>query len=64
MWGGILDDNLASQRSCAGAGMRAVLRLLAAHEPARLRTRPVDYADPHLVRRARRVLGPAKRSGR
>jgi hypothetical protein len=60
MWGGILDANLGSQRACARAGMRPVLRLAAIHEPApaRLLTWPADYADPRLVERARRLLGP------
>jgi hypothetical protein len=60
MWGGILDANLASQRACARAGMRPVLRLAVVDEPvpARLRTWPAVYADPRLVERARRLLGP------
>lgn len=61
MWGGILDENLASQRANAGAGMRPILRLTAIHdsEPARLRVRRADYADRELVRRARRILSSA-----
>jgi hypothetical protein len=58
MWGGILDANLASQRANVAAGTRPILRLTAIHdpEPTRLRVRRVDYADPELVLRARRIL--------
>jgi hypothetical protein len=58
LWGGILDENLASQRANAAAGSRPILRLTAIlnTEPSRLRARRVDYADPELVARARRLL--------
>ncbi|HEY7202084.1 MAG TPA: hypothetical protein VIC57_17825 [Candidatus Dormibacteraeota bacterium] len=58
LWGGILDDNLASQRANAAAGSRPILRLTASFDtkPGRLWTRRVDYADPELVARARRLL--------
>jgi hypothetical protein len=59
MWGGILDGNLPSQRANAAAGMRPVLHVIALHEPVptRLVCRPVEYADPLLVKQARRLLG-------
>lgn len=59
MWGGIHDGNLASRQACVRAGYRPVLRvsaLLAGHHSL-IHGRPVDYADPDLVRRARRMLG-------
>jgi hypothetical protein len=64
MWDGILDENLPSQRAHAAAGMRPILRMTAVHQPAPtpLRLRAADYADPELVRRARRVVGgPSER---
>jgi GNAT superfamily N-acetyltransferase len=59
MWGGIIDSNLASQRSNAAAGFRPVLCVNAILEPppTRLHVRPADYADERLVERALRVLG-------
>jgi GNAT superfamily N-acetyltransferase len=59
MWGGILDSNLASRRSCIGAGFRPILRLTAVHEPqpTRIECWPADYADERLVERALHVLG-------
>lgn len=58
MWGGILDSNRASQHSSLRAGWRAVLHLVAEHEPepTRLRTWRVEYADEHLVERARLIV--------
>lgn len=58
MWGGILDENVASQRANAAAGGRPILRLTACldAEPAHLRMRRVDYADLELVERARSLL--------
>ena len=58
LWGGILDENVASQRANAAAGSRPILRLTAVldPEPGRISMRRVDYADPKLVARARRML--------
>ena len=58
MWGGILDENVASQRANAAAGLRPVLHVVAVHDPAPtvLRTRRVEYADRRLADQARRLL--------
>lgn len=66
MWGGILDSNLASQRSTAHAGWRPVLRTLALHVGNRplLWCGPVRYADSRLVERAYVVVGRPRRRRR
>ena len=58
MWNGITDENQASQRAHAAAGMRPVLHLVAQHEPAptRLMSWACDYADPRWVARARLIV--------
>jgi GNAT superfamily N-acetyltransferase len=58
MWGGILDENLASQRANAAAGLRPIVHLSAIHdlEPTTLQAWPVEYADERLVVRALRVV--------
>ena len=56
MWGGILDANMASRCSCAAAGFQPILHVRFQPVTQRLRTRPVEYADDRLVRRARETL--------
>jgi GNAT superfamily N-acetyltransferase len=61
MWVGILDENLASQRANAAAGLRPIVHLSATHEPepSTLHAWAVEYADERLVVRAMRVVGTA-----
>ncbi|TMC07683.1 MAG: hypothetical protein E6J41_15740 [Chloroflexi bacterium] len=65
MWNGILDENVSSRRAHLAAGFRPILCLTAVHEPPPtwLRMRPADYADEHLVERARGLFAnePARR---
>ena len=58
MWGGIHDHNLASRRANAAAGFRPALRLTALllGDRSLIRTRAVEYVEPELVERARRLL--------
>src|SRR5262249_1155031 len=63
--GGILDSTLASRRACTRAGLRPVLRVVAAPDsPRQLRTWATDYADERLVVRARQLLGVGQPSSR
>lgn len=57
LWNGILDDNPESQAAHAHAGFRPIVRLTLSPS-GRLTVRPMPYAPPQLVERARRILDP------